>query len=174
MWDVMTIEEGFRKQEGLNSGGHALYTAPQLTKGELEMPRNAHPPTLGRPVNLSERWYEMARSLVMDGNDSVSTIAAQRMQNQRLPGHVVRSFQFPGEAPQRGTFVGNGLQCQSRRSGRQRSDRRSSDGEVWENPLRAGEREASATGGVHGRAQPDGLQYMAEHRTFGVDVYTSS
>ena len=117
----------------------------------------------------------MARSLVMgNGNDSLNALTAQRMQNQRLPGHVVRSTRFPGEAPQRGALAGNGLQCQSCRSERQRSDRRSSDGEARENPLRAGERETSATGGVHGRAQLDGLQHVAEYRTFGVDVHTSS
>ena len=38
MWDVMTILEGFRKQEGLNSGVHQLFTAPQLTKGNLRCP----------------------------------------------------------------------------------------------------------------------------------------
>ena len=38
MWDALTIQESFRKQEGLNSGGHELYTALQLTKGNLRCP----------------------------------------------------------------------------------------------------------------------------------------
>ena len=55
MWDVMTIQEGFRKQEGLNSGGHELYTAPQLTKGNLRCPA----------ILIHQRWA--GQSTYLDG-----------------------------------------------------------------------------------------------------------
>ena len=98
------------------------------------------------------------------------------MQNQRLPMDTLSEVQrFLGEAPQRGDLAGT-MDCNASpgRSERQRFDWRSSDGEARENPLRAGERETSATGGVYGRAQPDGLQHVAEYRTFGIDVHTPS
>ena len=175
MWDVMTIQEGFRKQEGLNSGGHELYTAPQLTKGNLRCPA----------ILIHQRWA--GQSTYLDGGTrwlAVSLWETATILSVHLPhsGCKISDYQdtlsestrFPGEAAQRGALAGNGLQCQSCRSERQRSDRRSSDGEARENLLRAGERETSATGGVHGRGQLDGLQRVAEYRTFGVDVHTSS
>ena len=55
MWDVITIHEGFRKQEGLNSGGHELYTAPQLTKGNLRC----------TAILIHQRWA--GQSTYLDG-----------------------------------------------------------------------------------------------------------
>ena len=48
---------------------------------------------------------------------------------------------------------------------------RSSDGEVWENPLRAGEGETGTVGRIHGRAWFDGMQHVAKNRAFGVDIH---
>ena len=105
---------GIQKARGFEFRRARAVHGTSVDEGKLEMPRNSHPPTLGRSVNLPRRWYEMARSLVVgNGNDSFDTLTAQRMQNQRLPRHVVRSTRFLGEAPQRGDLAGNGLQCQS-------------------------------------------------------------
>ena len=53
-------------------------------EGELEVPSNSHPPTMGTSVSLPGWCFEMGRNLVVEvGYDSSRASAAQQMQDQR-------------------------------------------------------------------------------------------
>ena len=49
-WDVLAIQEGFKKQEGLESKGHVVFTAPERS-GNLFCPA----------VIINKRWATSAR-----------------------------------------------------------------------------------------------------------------
>ena len=119
MWDVKTIQEGLRKQEGLNSGGHELFTAPQLTRGNLSCPAILiHQPWVGQSTCLDggTRWLEASlwKSVAILSVHLPHTGCTISDYQDTLS--EVHSFL---EKPPKGALL-YGLQCQSCWSERQR------------------------------------------------------